>query len=165
MADAILTTCGVILRHNIIHSYLMWLQYVSWVLPRNEYHICDHLGTCWGCSSVVERSLRMWEAPGSIPGISISSFFFFFSFPYPFIHSSWYCLWSSWLLSSLEGANTCRGDKGRPVLSVPSHPHHRAVGTDSYECWLQQEALPSQDRVWCLSGCPEIHWSRVSVKI
>lgn len=28
----------------------------------------------WGCSSVVERSLRMWEAPGSIPGIS--TFFF-----------------------------------------------------------------------------------------
>nr|CDS28902.1 Mariner Mos1 transposase [Hymenolepis microstoma] len=24
----------------------------------------------WGCSSVVERSLRMREAPGSIPGIS-----------------------------------------------------------------------------------------------
>ncbi len=24
----------------------------------------------WGCSSVVERSLCMWKAPGSIPGIS-----------------------------------------------------------------------------------------------
>ena len=24
----------------------------------------------WGCSSVVERTLRMCEAPGSIPGIS-----------------------------------------------------------------------------------------------
>ena len=25
-----------------------------------------------GCSAVVARSLRMWKAPGSIPGISIS---------------------------------------------------------------------------------------------
>ena len=32
----------------------------------------------WGCSSVVERPLRMREAPGSIPGISnVISFFFF----------------------------------------------------------------------------------------
>ena len=30
-----------------------------------------------GCSSVVERSLCMWEAPGSIPGISTSIFFSF----------------------------------------------------------------------------------------
>ena len=27
-----------------------------------------------GCSSVVERMLRMYEAPGSIPGISIGRF-------------------------------------------------------------------------------------------
>ena len=25
----------------------------------------------WGCSSVVERSLRMRDAPGSIPGVSM----------------------------------------------------------------------------------------------
>lgn len=28
-----------------------------------------------GCSSVVERSLRMWKAPGSIPGISMGIMF------------------------------------------------------------------------------------------
>lgn len=30
---------------------------------------------CWGCSSVVERSLRMREAPGSNPGISTKPFY------------------------------------------------------------------------------------------
>ena len=31
----------------------------------------------WGCSSVVERMLCMYEAPGSIPGISIAMFCFY----------------------------------------------------------------------------------------
>lgn len=35
----------------------------------------------WGCSSVVERMLRMYEVPGSIPGIS-NDFFFQLLFPY-----------------------------------------------------------------------------------
>ena len=42
-----------------------------------------------GCSSVVERTLRMCEAPGSIPGIS--TIFFLFALPPKFFQSEQLC--------------------------------------------------------------------------
>ena len=44
----------------------MWIRSLS-----EQIYLNQRIPLHRGCSSVVERSLRMWEAPGSIPGISI----------------------------------------------------------------------------------------------
>ena len=53
----------------------LWRPYQT-----RRYGVCSIVAQncCWGCSSVVERSLRMWEALGSIP--SISTFYSFSQF-------------------------------------------------------------------------------------
>ena len=51
-----------ITKFCILHALPVWWNYV------NVYGL-RFLN--WGCSSAVERSLCMWKAPGSIPGISM----------------------------------------------------------------------------------------------
>lgn len=54
-------------------AYACWLEVVDIATGDTDDTLRD---TKWGCSSVVERSLCMREAPGSIPGTSIVSMHF-----------------------------------------------------------------------------------------
>lgn len=95
----------------------------------------------WGCSSVVERVLRMYEAPGSTPGSSICvilsrSFasFFFFSFfnvvqwiPFnitPFLLQGPWCHPTR---AFTEGKKEGREEKKKEEKKKRNHPHRHLL--------------------------------------
>ena len=92
----------------------------------------------WGCGSVVERPLRMWKAPGSIPGISKIIMF-----------------WNGIFISSSKNGDA--GDRTRGLSHAKRTLYHWATSPDDE---LRPTMTLIYDIIWfkCTQECCVAWW-------